>query len=122
MIKHSKDYVKKNKIEVYKEQGETLQKIDHMNERVLAELGPAAAGIHQMLKKLCKDVGIDRKSLDSQELKLVPSSRLSNSEDRVIGKHSPSIDQNYHDFWYEVNSDQKSSAIVEQKNNSMATD
>ena len=93
-----------------------------MNERVLAELGPEAAKLHQMLKTLCKDVGIDRKSLDSQELKLVPSSRLSNSEDRVIGKHSPSIDQNYHDFWYEVNSDQKSSAIVEQKNSSKATD
>ena len=75
-----------------------------------------------MLKELCNRVGIDQKSLESQELKLVPSSRLSNSEDRVIGKHSPSIDQNYHDFWYEVNSDQKSSAMVDQKNSSMATD
>ena len=74
-----------------------------------------------MLKELCNAVGIDQKSLESQELKLVPSSRLSNSEDRVIGKHSPSIDQNYHDFWYEVNSDQKSSAIVEQKNSSKVT-
>jgi hypothetical protein len=89
-----------------------------VNERVLVELGPEGAKLQQLLKELCNAVGIDRKSLDSQELKLVPSSRLSNSEDRVIGKHSPSIDQNYHDFWYEVNSDQKSSAIVEQKNSS----
>ena len=92
-----------------------------MNERVLVELGPEGAKLQQLLKELCNAVGIDRKSLDSQELKLVPSSRLSNSEDRVIGKHSPSIDQNYHDFWYEVNPDQKSSAIVEQKNSSKVT-
>jgi hypothetical protein len=86
-----------------------------VNERVLVELGPEGAKLQQLLKELCNAVGIDRKSLDSQELKLVPSSRLSNSEDRVIGKHSPSIDQNYHDFWYEVKSDQKCSLIDEQK-------
>ena len=46
--------------------------------------------LHSLLNQLQKAVGPVNRSIISQEIKQV--SLLSNSEDRVVGKHSPSVD------------------------------
>ena len=52
-----------------------------MSERLLAEAGPTAATLHALLKGLTERLGMDYRSLESQEMKQIPSTQKTITEE-----------------------------------------
>ena len=46
-----------------------------MNDRLFSKAGPEVAMLHALIRGLCEQLGMDNRSLESQEMKQVPSSQ-----------------------------------------------